>query len=72
MIELLTFTGVDSETTLEGLSTLSQRYPRVEFGVLLGSQVGGIFPPLRVVEQLATCTAQSDGWQQGYFATPIQ
>ena len=52
MIELLTFTGVDSETTLEGLSTLSQRYPRVEFGVLLGSQVGGIFPPLRVVEQL--------------------
>ena len=54
MIELLTFTGVDSETSLQGLSTLSQRYQRVEFGVLLGSEVGGIFPPLKVVEQLKT------------------
>ena len=52
MIEILTFTGVDSETDLSELSSLAGRYPKVEFGVLLGSSTGGIFPPLEVIEQL--------------------
>ena len=52
MIELVTFTGVDSATSIDGLAELSRRYPRVEFGVLVGSQLGGIFPPLDVVESL--------------------
>ena len=52
MIDLVTFTGVDSATSMDGLSELSRRYPRVEFGVLVGSQVGGIFPPPDVVEGL--------------------
>ena len=52
MIEILTFTGVDSETDLSELSALAERYPKVEFGVLLGSSTGGIFPPLEVIEQL--------------------
>ena len=51
MIELLTFTGVDSETPLAGLSDLARRYPRVEFGVLVGSHIGGIFPPRSVVDE---------------------
>ena len=52
MIDLVTFTGVDAETSLGRLAELSERYPRVEFGVLVGSQVGGIFPTLDVVEGL--------------------
>ena len=52
MIDLVTFTGVDAETSLGSLAELSVRYPRVEFGVLVGSQVGGIFPTLDVVEGL--------------------
>ena len=52
MIDLVTFTGVDAETSLDSLAELSGRYPRVEFGVLVGSQVGGIFPTLDVVEGL--------------------
>ena len=52
MIEILSFTGVDSETDLSELSALAERYPKVEFGVLLGSSTGGIFPPLEVIEQL--------------------
>ena len=47
MIEILTFTGVDSETDLLELSSLAGRHPKVEFGVLLGSSIGGIFPPWR-------------------------
>ena len=50
MIELLTFTGVDNETPLAGLSDLARRYPRVEFGVLVGSHTGGIFPARSVVD----------------------
>ena len=50
MIELLTFTGVDSETPLAGLSDLARQYPRVEFGVLVGSHIGGIFPARSVVD----------------------
>ena len=52
MIEILTFTGVDSETDLLELSSLAGRHPKVEFGVLLGSSIDGIFPPLEVIEQL--------------------
>ena len=36
MIEILTFTGVDSETDLSELSALAERYPKVEFCVLPG------------------------------------
>ena len=45
MTDMVTFTGVDSATSIDGLAELSRRYPRVEFGVLVGSQLGGIFPP---------------------------
>ena len=47
-IELLTFTGVDSQTDFAELARLYGRYPRVEFGILIGSQTSkvdnGIFP----------------------------
>ena len=56
MIDLVTFTGVDSHTPMQALADLAERYPRVEFGVLVGSHTGevegGIFPPMRVVESL--------------------
>ena len=53
---MVTFTGVDSQTDMKKMSSLSERYPSVEFGVLVGSDTGmfenGIFPSLTVVEQL--------------------
>ena len=54
MIDILTFTGVDVHTSFGRLSKISARYPRVEFGVLVGTHSGeedrGIFPPLEFVE----------------------
>ena len=52
MIEAITFTGVDGETSLSRLSALAERYPKAEFGILVGSSVGGIFPSMEVVEHL--------------------
>ena len=43
-IEIVTFTGVDDHTDISRLSELAKRYPKLEFGVLAGTQVGGIFP----------------------------
>lgn len=64
MIEIVTFTGVDSRTPLGGLQLLSSRYPSVEFGVLVGSHTGeadyGIFPPLSVVDALKHAGNQAD------------
>ena len=56
MLEKLTFTGIDSQTSFEALSTFADRWPRVEFGVLVGSATSnednGIFPPLETVGRL--------------------
>ena len=53
MLEILTFTGVDAKTDLDRLVEIAEKYPRVEFGILVGSQSSeddhGIFPPLRLV-----------------------
>ena len=53
-IEILTFTGVDSQTDLGRLIAIQQQYPKVEFGVLIGSRTDefddhGIFPNKTVV-----------------------
>ena len=37
MLDILTFTGVDSHTSLDELARLAARYPKVEFGILVGS-----------------------------------
>ena len=56
MIDIVTFTGIDRRTPLETLIDLSRRYPRVEFGILVGSHTGEaglpIFPDMRVVDEL--------------------
>ena len=56
MLELLTFTGVDSRTDFGHLQALAQQYPQVEFGILVGTATGkddnGIFPPLATVQRL--------------------
>ena len=53
MLEILTFTGVDARTSFEELARIARRYPRVEFGILVGSSTDtrehGIFPSLRTV-----------------------
>ena len=52
LIEIVTFTGVDDHTDIGALAALYQQYPRAEFGVLVGRGVGGIFPPMGVVDAL--------------------
>ena len=52
MIEILTFTGVDDSTSIINLKQIAENYPRVEFGVLVGSQTGGIFPSMTRVRSL--------------------
>ena len=55
MLELLTFTGVDENTPFKSLEKIAKKYPKVEFGILVGSHTGeydhGIFPSLRFVKQ---------------------
>ena len=47
-LSILTFTGVDEKTDLAALRDISRRYPRVEWGVLVGSHTDsndrGIYP----------------------------
>ena len=57
MLELVTFTGVDGKTSLYELVTLSREYPKIEFGVLVGTQTfrhpgsdNGIFPSIHRVK----------------------
>ena len=38
MIELITFTGVDDNTDLEWAEELAKTYPRIEFGILVGTK----------------------------------
>ena len=48
MLEILTFTGVDQKTDLGALAEITAQYPKVEFGILVGSQTGTtnpLFPP---------------------------
>ncbi len=39
-LEVLTFTGLDRQTDSQTIQRIGEKYPRVEFGVLLGSQAG--------------------------------
>ena len=39
-LELLTFTGIDARTSLDDVIRLQQKYPTVEFGVLVGTHSG--------------------------------
>ena len=56
MIEIVTFTGVDEGTDLREIQEIAGKYPRAEFGVLLGSQTrkhdNPIFPPVETVRAL--------------------
>ena len=57
MLDILTFTGVDAKTDMAHLVDISARYPKVEFGVLVGSGTSkwldrGIFPSLKIVSDL--------------------
>ena len=55
MLELVTFTGVDTHTDLNELARIAREYPQAEFAVLAGSQTGGdnpIFPPMETVRAL--------------------
>ena len=64
MLEILTFTGVDAKTPMDSLRKIAEKYPRVEFGVLLGDRTGGeapIFPPMDTVNEL-----KAKGRQMGF------
>lgn len=57
MLEIVTFTGVDSQTSTVELTAIAERYPRVEYGVLVSTdgytgRESGIFPPHHVVDTL--------------------
>ena len=55
MIELLTFTGVDTKTSRWDILKIAKKYPKVEFGILVGSHTGlekSIFPPISTVNDL--------------------
>ena len=60
MLEILTFTGVDTQTDLGELLAVASDYPLVEFAILVGTETGQdnrIFPPLNVVDQLRSQSA---------------
>ena len=56
MIDIVAFTGVDSQTDLDELAQIARQYPLAEFGILVGSETApaqdqGIFPSLELVER---------------------
>ena len=67
MLERLTFTGIDEQTPFGQIAALVDRYPRVEFGVLVGDSTPSepqveptIFPSLPFVYEFAHKAAQGD------------
>ena len=62
-IEIVTFTGVDESVFMGELEEIAEAYPKVEFGVLVGTATerrpGGIFPPVYVVRLLQRTPVQS-------------
>ena len=57
MLEILTFTGLDDRTDRGRLSELSSRFPKVEWGILVGSYTAlkadrGIWPSLNTIDEL--------------------
>ena len=56
MLDIITFTGIDERTPMTALKEIAERYPKVEFGVLIGDRTGGrevpIFPSFDTVNQL--------------------
>ena len=74
MLEILTFTGVDEYTDLRRAVEISHTYPKVEFGVLVGSRTpeerhsygNGIFPALSVVDWFKSAGERNrsrSGWR---------
>ena len=66
MLETLTFTGVDAQTSMESLAEIARQYPKTEFGVLVGDRTGKpgahIFPPMDVANRLKEA-GQEHGFQ---------
>ena len=60
-LEILTFTGLDSRVDLNTIWDISERYPRVEFGVLVGSRSGrdNRYPSLEEVSWWGTLGKKS-------------
>ena len=54
MLDIITFTGIDNFTSFSWIREISKKYPRVEFGVLIGShtevQDNTIFPSLNTIK----------------------
>ena len=54
-LEIATFTGVDARTSLDEVRAIQERYPKTEFGILVGSKTfastDNRFPPLPVVDK---------------------
>ena len=69
MLDILTFTGVDSYTNFRRMGQLAETYPKVEFGVLIGTLTrnvpdDGVFPPWWVLD----CFNSSTGiWPNGAY-----
>ena len=55
MLEILTFTGVDQQTSISELASISRDHPKVEFGMLAGTQSGEtpIFPAIDFIRTLS-------------------
>lgn len=54
-LNCVTITGADDETDPEALLELSARYPFVEWGILIGSQIGPRFPSVDWIQRLTQC-----------------
>lgn len=52
MLTTVTLTGADASVDPENLATLSQEFPFVEWGILIGSGVGNRFPPIDWIRDL--------------------
>ena len=59
MLGTITFTGIDDKTDPEWAVDLTRRYPKIEFGILVGSHTGTgekhRFPSLRTIQQWKIC-----------------
>lgn len=60
MLEILTFTGVDQRTNISELARISRDYPKVEFGVLAGTEAGEtpIFPAIDSIRTLSVALGE--------------
>ena len=71
MLEIITFTGIDERTDLNGLERLALKYPRAEFAVLADSRTGGedpLYPPLETVMELKSALPRTAVHLCGQYA----